>query len=553
VVRYRLGARIGGGGMAEVFEATLLGAEGFARPVAIKRMLPALSADPAFGAMFVNEARLASLLHHPGIVSVLDFDRDEEGRYFLVMELLRGVDLRRLLAAGPLPDALGAHVAARVLEGLAYAHELEHDGRHLGIVHRDVSPHNVMVSWDGGVKLVDFGIAKAVAATGVSKSGSLKGKVGYMSPEQAHGLELDGRSDVFAVGLMLHEMLSGRRVFEGATEAEVLARLLTQPIATPRQLRADVPSVLSDVVMRMLARDRGARFGSAHEALEALLAAPGLSPRAGLELGELVRARFPGEAPRRRAESEPNFVGMGAEAAPHPPAAAAGPPLLLDRTRTASSAVTPTAAGERRRSGKRGARRGLVWIAGAVIAAAGAVVTAALLGGGGAAIEPSAAVSGADAAAERALAVGREVEAEADAAVAPAGAADAEPATPAASERRTRRGSRTAPAAPPVAAAVAPDEAESAPAAPAEVAPPEAAPPEAAPPEAAPPGQVRIYVEPWAEILIDGKSHGYAPKTIELPVGVHHVVLRNEELGRREEVKVVVETGKTAQVRRTWR
>ena len=154
-------------------------------------MLPALSLDPLFAPMFVNEARLASLLHHENIVSVLDFDRDPEGRFFLAMELVRGVDLRRLAASGPLPWGVIAYVLAEVLDGLAYAHELEANGRPLRIVHRDVSPHNVMVSWDGAVKVVDFGIAKALAATGASRSGTLKGKMAYMSPEQVAGLAVD--------------------------------------------------------------------------------------------------------------------------------------------------------------------------------------------------------------------------------------------------------------------------------------------------------------------------------------------------------------------------
>src|SRR5262249_14332448 len=153
---------IGGGGMAEVFEATAHGAEGFARPVAIKRMLPALSLDPAFGQMFVNEARIASLLHHENIVSVLDFDRAPANRLFIVMELVRGVDLRKLAASGPLPWSVIVFILAEVLNGLGYAHELESGGRPLRIVHRDVSPHNVMVSWDGAIKVVDFGIAKAL-------------------------------------------------------------------------------------------------------------------------------------------------------------------------------------------------------------------------------------------------------------------------------------------------------------------------------------------------------------------------------------------------------
>src|SRR5690606_108467 len=268
--RYRLGERIGGGGMAEVFEGTLVGAEGFARPVAVKRMLPQLSSDPTFGQMFINEARIASLLHHANIAGVLDFDRDEQGRYFLVMELIQGVDLRQLMDTGRLPVPVSVHIAAEMLRGLSYAHELEQDGRRLGIVHRDISPHNVMVSWDGAVKLVDFGIAKALAATGISRTGTIKGKLAYMSPEQAGALELDGRSDLFAVGVVLHELLTGDRLFRGSTEPEVLARVLTQPIPRPSELAPDVDPQLDAVVLRMLERDRDQRYADAHQALDAL-------------------------------------------------------------------------------------------------------------------------------------------------------------------------------------------------------------------------------------------------------------------------------------------
>jgi serine/threonine-protein kinase len=301
--RYQLGARIGGGGMAEVFEGTLLGAEQFARPVAIKRMLPALCEDPSFGQMFINEARIASLLHHENIASVLDFDRDEHGRYFLVMELVRGVDLRRLMRTGRLPHAVSAHVVASILAGLNYAHTLERDGDNLGIVHRDVSPHNVMVAWTGAVKLVDFGIAKAVAATTSSLTDSFKGKLGYLSPEQAHGVELDGRSDVFAAGIILHELLCGQRLYQGATGPEILTALLTRKIPPPRSLAPDVPADIEAVCMHMLARDRRKRFASAHDALDALLSCSSHSARAGLELRQILRDRFPGEA-SARAESE---------------------------------------------------------------------------------------------------------------------------------------------------------------------------------------------------------------------------------------------------------
>jgi len=297
--RYQLVARIGGGGMAEVFEAALVGAEGFVRPVALKRIQPSFSSDPKFGRMFVNEARIASLLHHANIAAVIDFDRDEEGRYFLVMELIRGVDLRRLMDTDVIPTGIAVYIAAEMLRGLDHAHELEQNGRRLGIVHRDISPHNVMISWDGAIKLVDFGIAKAVAATGASRAGTIKGKIAYMSPEQARAHEVDGRTDVFAVGVVLHEMLTCERLFRGETDAETLARVLAQPIPRPSELSPGTPADLDVAVMGMLTRDRDARFPSAHAALEALLATSATSLRAGLELEQLLAARFPGEAPRR--------------------------------------------------------------------------------------------------------------------------------------------------------------------------------------------------------------------------------------------------------------
>ncbi len=392
--KYHLGGRIGGGGMAEVFEATLVGAEGFLRPVAVKRIQPSLSSDAMFGQMFVNEARIASLLHHANIAAVLDFDRDEEGRYFLVMELIRGVDLRRLADTGRLPIAIAVHIAGEMLRGLDYAHELEQDGRRLGIVHRDISPHNVMVSWDGSIKLVDFGIAKAMAATGISRAGTIKGKVAYMSPEQAHAMELDGRTDVFAVGVVLHELLVGERLFRGNTEPEILARLLNQPIPRPTELAPEVPADLDHVVMKLLERDRDARYLTAHAALEALLATSVSSPRAGLELEQLMGERFPGEAPRRRGAAElmnpaamaptlpaARAVGQTLPAGPAGMAARAAP--MFTPTGPAAAGVTPAAFGERAFSpvppAARRRSRGLPWRAGAVLALVAAAATTAAL------------------------------------------------------------------------------------------------------------------------------------------------------------------------------
>ena len=292
--------RVGGGGMAEVYLAHTIGAEGFTRRVAIKRVLSGLAENPRFAQMFVSEAQLSSRLQHPNVVMVLDFDRDDEGRPFLVMEHVDGPDLAGLLATGMLPVSATIHIIGEVLRGLGYAHDLPAgtDGVR-GLVHRDVSPHNVLLSWEGAVKVSDFGIAKAREASNATASEMIKGKPAYMSPEQANGEPIDGRSDLFATGVILWEMLCGRELFSGTTTQETLARLMFAPIPSPRELRPQVAADLAAVTMRLLARDRAARYPNANTALAELVAC-GDHPRSGRELlGELLGERFPNRAPQR--------------------------------------------------------------------------------------------------------------------------------------------------------------------------------------------------------------------------------------------------------------
>lgn len=285
--KYRMGPRLGGGGMADVYRADVAGAEGFLRPVAIKRLHAALSADETFCAMFVREARLLSRLHHANIVSVLDFEWDESGQLFLVMELVDGVDLSQLMEAGEVPVTVAVYVIAAVLRALAYAHERQ-------IIHRDITPHNVLISWLGEVKLSDFGLAKAAVSSHVSPVGTLKGKVKYLSPDQIQGLKLDGRTDLFSVGVMLYELVTGRTPFAGArqaphTMAESIARMLTGTIVPPGDLRPEVPAAVDAVIMRLLERERNRRFASAQEVLAALPCPPGGAEALAALLGE----RFP--------------------------------------------------------------------------------------------------------------------------------------------------------------------------------------------------------------------------------------------------------------------
>ncbi len=297
--KYRLDTRLGGGGMAEVFLGSMLGAEGFSRRVAIKRVLPGYSDNPSFAKMFVAEAQISSRLQHPNIVSVLDFDRDADGRLFLVMELVDGRDLDALASSGPLPFPVVIFVIGEVLRGLGHAHDLPAGNELRGIVHRDVSPHNVLLSWEGAVKVSDFGIAKARQASEATASVFIKGKPAYMSPEQANGQPLDGRSDLFAVGVMLWEMLVGRRLFVGEDTRATLAAVLFGQIPRPRSLRPDVPKDLERVAMKLLERDLPARYATGEQAIRDLHACDD-APKDGREqLIRVLAERFPHSAPVR--------------------------------------------------------------------------------------------------------------------------------------------------------------------------------------------------------------------------------------------------------------
>jgi serine/threonine protein kinase len=270
--RYYLLERIGKGGMAEVFRAVTQGAEGFRRTFVVKRIVHEKASSPSFIRMFCDEARISALLHHPNVVQVYDFGH-VNGSYFLAMEYLAGRDLssvNRVLRASNLavPPSLAAFIAQQVALGLHYAHAL-HDssGRSLGIVHRDVTPSNIMLLHAGGVKILDFGIAKAssLAEAGESERGIVKGKFAYLSPEQGRGDPIDGRSDLFALGVTLWEMLTGKRLFSGASDFETLRNVLGRPVAPPSIVRAGVPAELDRVVMRALERDRDRRYATGEE------------------------------------------------------------------------------------------------------------------------------------------------------------------------------------------------------------------------------------------------------------------------------------------------
>jgi serine/threonine protein kinase len=268
-VRYRVLKKIAQGGMAEIFLAVQVGAEGFQKPVVLKRILPALAADPTFVRMLVDEAHIASTLNHSNLVQVLDLGRSAD-QYFLVLEFVDGWSLehvrqRASKAKLKLPLSLSLYVVGALCRALSYAHTRKRNGKPLGIVHRDVTPQNVLVSREGEVKLADFGIAKAIGRTEKSATGVIKGKFAYMSPEQSVGADLDARSDLFSVGTVLYILTTGRKPFQGATDMETLMQVRKARYDKPSELVRGYNPEVERFIARALRPDRSKRFQSAEQ------------------------------------------------------------------------------------------------------------------------------------------------------------------------------------------------------------------------------------------------------------------------------------------------
>jgi eukaryotic-like serine/threonine-protein kinase len=265
--KYELLKRIAAGGMAEIFSARMTGAGGFEKTVALKRILPELAGRPEYVNMFLDEARIAASLDHPNIVQVYDIDQ-VEGQYFMTMEYLRGHDLRFVLkelrrSGAGMPMALALRVVSEVASGLHYAHEKRGlDGQPLGIVHRDISPKNIFITFDGVVKLLDFGIAKAHQRLSVTRTGTLKGRYPYMAPEQVVDDAVDARADVFALGICLWEMTTMRRLFQGKSAYEILKKIRDDRVTRPSEIVPGYPPAVEKVVMRALTKDRDRRYQS---------------------------------------------------------------------------------------------------------------------------------------------------------------------------------------------------------------------------------------------------------------------------------------------------
>jgi tRNA A-37 threonylcarbamoyl transferase component Bud32 len=278
---YEIEGRLGAGGMAEVYVARRAGPQGFVKRVCLKRVLAGNEADRDTVAQFHDEARLCAHLAHPGIATVHELGQ-VDGKWFMAMELVDGLDLRSLSASlrargVPMPADVAIHVVRHVAEALAYAHALTIDGRAIGLVHRDVTPSNVLLSVHGEVKLADFGIARSSVRAHRTRSGVVKGKVPYMAPEQALGEPLDRRTDLFALGVVLYELLAGRRPHDGQTDLDTLTNAQRARRPSLRELAPEAPAEIVSLATRMLSARPDDRPASADEVARALAAVP--SPR----------------------------------------------------------------------------------------------------------------------------------------------------------------------------------------------------------------------------------------------------------------------------------
>ncbi|MEQ1500774.1 MAG: serine/threonine-protein kinase [Myxococcota bacterium] len=266
--KYFLVDKIATGGMAEIFKAKTFSHGGFENLLVIKRILPHIGENQDFVGMFVDEARVSVALQHPNIVRVYDFGKILEN-YFIAMECVDGKDARNILKKlarrkDYLPEKYCAFIAHEVCKGLHYAHtKADLNGNPYGIVHRDISPSNVLVSYEGEVKVADFGIAKAEGNAYQTRDGMLKGKFEYMSPEQAQGKEIDFRSDLFSLGIILHEMLTGRRLFKTDSEIATLKKIRDGEIESPRKLKLELSERIEQICMKALAKDPADRYPSA--------------------------------------------------------------------------------------------------------------------------------------------------------------------------------------------------------------------------------------------------------------------------------------------------
>ncbi|HEX7669640.1 MAG TPA: protein kinase [Polyangiaceae bacterium] len=349
--RYEFLVPIAEGGMASVWAARLKGTRGFSKTVALKTMLPSVSDDPQFEQMFLDEAQIVSRIRHPNVVEIMDLGEEDEVLY-LVMEWVDGEplsNLRRAAAkAGGIPRNIAVRIVGDACAGLHAAHELkEESGQLVGLVHRDVSPQNLLVTFDGVVKIVDFGVAKAAGrSSGQTMAGQVKGKPPYMSPEQALGEAVDRRTDVFALGIILYQLTTGKHPFRGESDLVTLQNIVSdKPIVTPRAYDKAYPRLLEAVVMKALDRRRESRYQSCAEfeaAIDDVFSKE--MPRARAEdVGKFMREMLGphGEKRRKALLDSIRLADERAAGRMSYPEPGSGPRALPSSTLTPASGLTP--------------------------------------------------------------------------------------------------------------------------------------------------------------------------------------------------------------------
>jgi tRNA A-37 threonylcarbamoyl transferase component Bud32 len=592
--KYEIIKRLATGGMAEIFLARVSGLPGFQKMVVIKRILPQLATKTDFVEMFLDEARIAATLQHPNVVQMYDVGV-VDGNYFIAMEYLHGEDVRSLTRTlhrqdRKLPLEHALNIAIGVASGLHYAHEkVGFDGTPLEIVHRDVTPQNIIVTYDGAVKLLDFGIAKASNRFGETRFGTLKGKVPYMSPEQCRGEPLDRRSDIFSLGIMMYELTLGKRLYQGKSDFEVLKQIVEGTVTPPRELDPEYPPVLEAIVMRALDKEKDKRYQTARDIqadLEGMVRADRLhvSPitltrfmeeifglkieawreaqKRGVSLGEHLE-KLPLPAENALADDDLEEIGeTQAREAERIAAERAAFRKRIEREASTSGVRDAPVAREAVTRAERSPdedfvikpppRRAPLWamIGAAVVAAAAGVVL--VMRATHQPVAPEVVTATAPVAASATTAppaapTVTPLEPRPAEAKAPAEAKTVEPAA-AARTHRLHKGKHVA-AAPataeaPVLVAAAPKPAPLAP-----IQSPDAKKEPAAPVKLEGEGTLLLASSPWCNVKVDGVDKGPTPVSVKLPAGKHTVMLSNPEFKISRTLPVMILPNETTRKR----
>jgi len=540
--KYHLIKKIAAGGMAEIYLARVSGLAGFEKLVVVKRILPQLSTQNQFIEMFLDEARIAATLQHPNIVQMYDIGA-ADGNYFIAMEYLHGEDVRSIMRRlrdrkeSGLPLDHAVNIVIGVASGLHYAHEkTAFDGKQLGIVHRDVTPQNVIITFDGAVKLVDFGIAKASNRLGETRFGTLKGKIPYMSPEQCQGRPLDRRSDIYAVGIMLYELTTSSRLYRGESDYDIMKQIVEQPLIPPSVRKPDYSLELEKIVLRALAKDPEERYQTAQDMQADLehFAREGRMMISPIALSAYLKGMFP-ERAAWRPDAGQSDAEISDKVASRPGAGRPGSELSIEisydedsqPSSELTSGATPSANGQLgSRPSQVVARRRPTRLIAAVLVGAAAITAAVYLWmrsrTGGETTKTAAAGPPAAGAV-------------ADAAVPVVSPPDAAPAAAAAD---------AAIAAPPPDAAPAVEPPENGHGKKPGKKPRDHKPDRKPPDPAGPPGELRVVANPSCVLIVDGKSRGETPVAgISLPPGKHTLQLVNPRFGIDKRYTVTITSG----------